>query len=48
MTILELYEWAVENDALDIDIEVYDSTGCTTEYIQPEITEYSNYKVIQL
>lgn len=57
MTIESLYQWAKENDALDLDIEVLDDTGCYTEYIDPEIyihgwigdnEEFHGYKTIQL
>lgn len=49
MTIEELYQWAKEHDALNLEIEVYDSTGCHTSWIDPEIVDYSGYyAVVQL
>ena len=49
MTIEQLYQWAKENDALDLDIEVYDSTGFYTECIEPEIYDDGGYyKFIRL
>lgn len=37
MTIEELYEWAKANNALDLEIEVFDCLGERTTYLYPEI-----------
>lgn len=43
MTIEQLYQWAKENDALDLEIEVYNSYGEPTNYVEPEIINYADY-----
>lgn len=43
MTIEQLYRWAEENDALDLEIEVFDSYGDYTNSIEPDIISYSEY-----
>ena len=49
MTIEQLYQWAKENDALDLEIQVCDSCGDYTDWIEPEIIDYSeDYREIRL
>ncbi len=49
MTIEQLYQWAKENDALDLEIQVYDSCGEYTNYIEPEIISYAvDYREVKL
>lgn len=55
MTVKELYEWAIENKAEDLEIEIQyrDSGGfyCGTDFnITPEIakSEYDNNNVVLL
>lgn len=49
MTIEQLYRWAEENDALDLEIQVCDSYGDYTDLIEPEIIDYSeDYREIRL
>lgn len=49
MTVEQLYQWAKENDALDLEIEVFDSYGDYTSYIEPEIINYSEeYREVRL
>lgn len=49
MTIYQLYRWAEENDALDLEIQVRDSYGDYTNSIEPEIINYAeNYKEVRL
>lgn len=48
MTVRELYEWAKENDALDLDIEIQyrDGGGCYVgvDECEPELSErYREY-----
>lgn len=43
MTIEQLYQWAKENDALDLEIQVFDSYGDYTNSIEPEIINYADY-----
>lgn len=39
MTVLELYEWAKDNDVANCNIAVRDSCGNYTNKIEPEIVE---------
>jgi len=49
MTIEELYEWAKAHDALDLEIETFDSCGDPTTYIYPEVEIKSDtYAVVTL
>lgn len=49
MTIEELYEWAKAHDALDLEIETFDSCGDRTTYIYPEVEIKSDtYAVVTL
>ena len=43
MTIEQLYQWAKENDALDLEILVFDSYGDYTNSIEPDIINYIDY-----
>ena len=43
MTIEQLYQWAKENDALDLEILVCDSYGDYTNSIEPDIINYIDY-----
>lgn len=43
MTIEQLYQWAKENDALDLEILVFDSYGDYTNSIEPDIFNYIDY-----
>lgn len=51
MTIKELYEWALQNQALEMDIEIQyrDGGGCycgTDDCVVPEIEERGYGKVV--
>ena len=39
MTVLELYEWAKDNDVANCDINVMDGCGSYTNKIDPEVVE---------
>ena len=43
MTIKELYEWAIKNNAEDADIVVYDYNGEKTSIIEPTIIQHNGY-----
>ena len=43
MTIEQLYQWAKENDALDLEIIVCDLYGDYTNSIEPDIINYIDY-----
>ena len=49
MTIEQLYQWAEANDALDLEIQVFDSYGDYTNYIEPDIINYAeDYREVRL
>ena len=48
MTVKELYEWAIKNNAVDLEIVTRDYYGSETYTNEAEIIEYFEEKVVSL